>query len=154
MPRYNPKNKQHRKTLAKRIAKMLEGSGFSVDTSARGEVVYTRAVDGRDPRLRDLHRYCRGNPWFGQEHAHQPNGRYGSYHRAFARSDAKVLSRRVKAGERPGLSRAARQVIEEAMGSTQEEGSFKAVFDCSPDSRGPTTGRRGAPFQQRRPCLR
>ena len=46
MPRYNPKNKQHRKTLAKRIAKMLEGSGFSVDTSARGEVVYTRAVDG------------------------------------------------------------------------------------------------------------
>ena len=29
MPKYNPKNKQHRKTLAKRITKMLEASGFS-----------------------------------------------------------------------------------------------------------------------------
>ena len=46
MARYNPKNKQHRKTLAKRIAGMLGASGFSVDASARGEVVYTRPVDG------------------------------------------------------------------------------------------------------------
>ena len=28
MPKYNPKNKQHRKTLAKRISKMLLGNGF------------------------------------------------------------------------------------------------------------------------------
>ena len=28
MPKYNPKNKQHRKTLAKRISKMLIGNGF------------------------------------------------------------------------------------------------------------------------------
>ena len=44
MARYNPKNKQHRKTLAKRIAKMLGASGFSLEASATGEDVYVRAV--------------------------------------------------------------------------------------------------------------
>jgi hypothetical protein len=47
MARYNPKNKQHRKTLAKRITKMLEASDFSViemEFNARvgPEVVYRR----------------------------------------------------------------------------------------------------------------
>ena len=43
MARYNPKNKQHRKTLAKRIAKMLLSSGFSLEGSSRNEDVYQRA---------------------------------------------------------------------------------------------------------------
>ena len=47
MARYNPKNKQHRKPLAKRITKMLEASDFSVidmEFTARigPEVVYRR----------------------------------------------------------------------------------------------------------------
>lgn len=46
MPRYNPNNKQHRKTLAKRIAKMLKGSGFSLEGPSRNEDVYYRDVDG------------------------------------------------------------------------------------------------------------
>ena len=46
MARYNPNNKQHRKTLAKRIAMMLVASGFSLDGASTGEDVYTRPVDG------------------------------------------------------------------------------------------------------------
>ena len=44
MARYNPKNKQHRKSLAKRVVKMLVGAGFSLDTSSKGEAVFERAV--------------------------------------------------------------------------------------------------------------
>lgn len=44
MARYNPNNKQHRKNLAKRIAKMLLSSGFSLEGNTRGEDVYVRAV--------------------------------------------------------------------------------------------------------------
>ena len=44
MARYNPKNKQHRKNLAKRIAKMLLSSGFSLEGNTTGEDVYVRAV--------------------------------------------------------------------------------------------------------------
>ena len=46
MARYNPNNKQHRKSLAKRIAKMLGASGFSRGGSSTGEDVFTRPVDG------------------------------------------------------------------------------------------------------------
>ena len=46
MARYNPNNKQHRKTLAKRIAKMLLSSGFSLEGSSRNEDVYQRATTG------------------------------------------------------------------------------------------------------------
>ena len=46
MARYNPKNKQHRKSLATRIAKMLVAAGFSLDASSKGEAVYERPVDG------------------------------------------------------------------------------------------------------------
>ena len=34
MARYNPKNKQHRKSLATRIVKMLVAAGFSLDASS------------------------------------------------------------------------------------------------------------------------
>jgi len=44
LARYNPKNKQHRKNLAKRIAKMLLSSGFSLEGNTTGEDVYVRAV--------------------------------------------------------------------------------------------------------------
>ena len=44
MARYNPNNKQHRKNLAKRIAKMLLSSGFSLEGNTTGEDVYVRAV--------------------------------------------------------------------------------------------------------------
>lgn len=46
MARYNPNNKQHRKNLAKRIAKMLLSSGFSLEGSSRNEDVYQRAATG------------------------------------------------------------------------------------------------------------
>jgi hypothetical protein len=39
MPKYNPKNKQHRKTLAKRISKMLLGNGF-LTTMEYGWITY------------------------------------------------------------------------------------------------------------------
>ena len=42
MARYNPKNKQHRKSLATRVTKMLVSSGFSLDATAKGEDVYER----------------------------------------------------------------------------------------------------------------
>ena len=54
MTRFNPNNKGHRKTLATRIEKMLVSSGFSVDASHKGEVVYERAVDGTNARVRVL----------------------------------------------------------------------------------------------------
>ena len=54
MTRFNPNNKGHRKTLATRIEKMLVSSGFSVDASHKGEVVYERAVDGTSARVRVL----------------------------------------------------------------------------------------------------
>lgn len=54
MARYNPKNKGHRKSLAKRIEKMLSASGFSVDPDAKGEVVYIRPVAGTTARVRVL----------------------------------------------------------------------------------------------------
>jgi hypothetical protein len=54
MTRFNPNNKGHRKTLATRISKMLVSSGFSVDASHKGEVVYERAVDGTNARVRVL----------------------------------------------------------------------------------------------------
>lgn len=54
MPRYNPQNKAHRKTLADRIEKMLLGSGFCQDPSSRGEDVYTRDVDGTSAKVRVL----------------------------------------------------------------------------------------------------
>lgn len=54
MTRFNPNNKGHRKTLATRISKMLVSSGFSVDTSHKGEVVYERPVDGTNARVRVL----------------------------------------------------------------------------------------------------
>ena len=52
MARYNPKNKQHRKSLAARIAKMLVSSGFSLDTSSNVEDVYERPVAGTTARVR------------------------------------------------------------------------------------------------------
>lgn len=54
MTRFNPNNKGHRKTLATRISKMLVSSGFSVDASHKGEVVYERAVIGTSARVRVL----------------------------------------------------------------------------------------------------
>ena len=39
MPKYNPKNKQHRKTLATRISKMLLGNGF-LTTMEYGWITY------------------------------------------------------------------------------------------------------------------
>ena len=54
MTRFNPNNKGHRKTLATRIEKMLVSSGFSVDASHKGEVVYERPVDGTNARVRVL----------------------------------------------------------------------------------------------------
>ena len=54
MARYNPKNKQHRKSLATRIAKMLVAAGFSLDASSKGEAVYERPVDGTTARVRVL----------------------------------------------------------------------------------------------------
>ena len=52
MARYNPKNKQHRKSLAARIAKMLVSSGFSFDSSSKVEDVYERPVAGTTARVR------------------------------------------------------------------------------------------------------
>ena len=52
MARYNPKNKQHRKSLAARIAKMLVSSGFSLDASSKVEDVYERPVAGTTARVR------------------------------------------------------------------------------------------------------
>ena len=54
MARYNPKNKQHRKSLATRIVKMLVAAGFSLDASSKGEAVYERPVDGTTARVRVL----------------------------------------------------------------------------------------------------
>ena len=54
MARYNPKNRQHRKSLATRVAKMLVSSGFSLDATAKGEDVYERPVDGTTARVRVL----------------------------------------------------------------------------------------------------
>ena len=54
MPRYNPNNRAHRKALAKRLTKMLLSSGFTVDTSATGETVFERPVDGVSARVRVL----------------------------------------------------------------------------------------------------
>ena len=54
MARYNPKNKQHRKSLAKRVVKMLVGAGFSLDTSSKGEAVFERPVAGTTARVRVL----------------------------------------------------------------------------------------------------
>ncbi len=54
MPRYNPNNRAHRKALAKRLTKMLLSSGFTVDTSATGETVFERPVDGAPARVRVL----------------------------------------------------------------------------------------------------
>ena len=54
MPRYNPNNRAHRKALAKRLTKMLLSSGFTVDTSASGETVFERPVDGVSARVRVL----------------------------------------------------------------------------------------------------
>jgi len=54
MARYNPKNKQHRKSLATRIVKMLVGAGFSLDTSSKGEAVFERPVAGTTARVRVL----------------------------------------------------------------------------------------------------
>ena len=51
MARYNPKNLQHRKNLAKRLFKMLEASGFS-RAAGDGEVIYDRPVDGYPARVR------------------------------------------------------------------------------------------------------
>ena len=47
MPKYNPKNKQHRKTLATRITKMLVAAGYSLDKTARSkEDVYRLDLTG------------------------------------------------------------------------------------------------------------
>jgi hypothetical protein len=47
MPKYNPKNKQHRKTLATRITKMLVVAGFKLDKTARSaEDVYRLDIAG------------------------------------------------------------------------------------------------------------
>jgi hypothetical protein len=54
MARYNPSNRAHRKALAKRLTKMLLSSGFTVDTSATGETVFERPVDGVSARVRVL----------------------------------------------------------------------------------------------------
>jgi hypothetical protein len=54
VPRYNPNNRAHRKALAKRLTKMLLSSGFTVDTSASGETVFERPVDGVSARVRVL----------------------------------------------------------------------------------------------------
>ena len=54
MPRYNPNNRAHRKALAKRLTKMLLSSGFTVDTSATGETVFERPVEGASARVRVL----------------------------------------------------------------------------------------------------
>ena len=52
MARYNPKNKQHRKSLAARITKMLVSGGFSFDSSSKVEDVYERPVAGTTARVR------------------------------------------------------------------------------------------------------
>ena len=52
MARYNPKNKQHRKSLAARITKMLVSGGFSFDPSSKVEDVYERPVAGTTARVR------------------------------------------------------------------------------------------------------
>jgi len=54
LARYNPKNKQHRKSLATRIVKMLVGAGFLLDASSKGEAVYERPVAGTTARVRVL----------------------------------------------------------------------------------------------------
>ena len=47
MPKYNPKNKQHRKTLATRITKMLVAAGYKLDKQARSaEDVYRLDLTG------------------------------------------------------------------------------------------------------------
>ena len=47
MPRYNPNNKQHRKTLATRITKMLVAAGYTLDKTARSaEDVYRLDLTG------------------------------------------------------------------------------------------------------------
>ena len=47
MPKYNPKNKQHRKTLAARITKMLVAAGYTLDKTARSaEDVYRLDLTG------------------------------------------------------------------------------------------------------------
>ena len=47
MARYNPKNKQHRKTLATRITKMLVAAGYTLDKTARSaEDVYRLDLTG------------------------------------------------------------------------------------------------------------
>jgi len=47
MPKYNPKNKQHRKTLATRITKMLVVAGFKLDKTAKSaEDVYRLDIAG------------------------------------------------------------------------------------------------------------
>ena len=47
MPKYNPKNKQHRKTLATRITKMLVAAGYTLDKTARSaEDVYRLDLTG------------------------------------------------------------------------------------------------------------
>jgi len=47
MPKYNPKNKQHRKTLATRITKMLVVAGFKLDKTAKSaEDVYRFDIAG------------------------------------------------------------------------------------------------------------
>jgi hypothetical protein len=46
LARYNPQNRQHRTSLAKRVAKMLLASGFSLEASTTGEDVYVRSIDG------------------------------------------------------------------------------------------------------------
>ena len=47
MPKYNPKNKQHRKTLAARITKMLVAAGYTFDKTARSaEDVYRLDLTG------------------------------------------------------------------------------------------------------------
>ena len=47
MPKYNPKNKQHRKTLANRVTKMLIAAGYKLDKQARSaEDVYRLDLTG------------------------------------------------------------------------------------------------------------
>ena len=60
MARYNPKNKQHRKSLAARIAKMLVSSGFSLDASSKVEDVYERPVAGTTARVRGFTSIVKG----------------------------------------------------------------------------------------------
>ena len=55
MPKYNPKNKQHRKTLATRITKMLVVAGFKLDKTAKSaEDVYANRRNRCYPRVRSI----------------------------------------------------------------------------------------------------